>query len=140
MNKFMEIAIKESEKSSCLRKKVGAVIVKDDEVIARGYNNPVGGIKPCTEIGCIRDELHISHGERREVCRYICAEQLIISEAARKGIDLEGGVCYVTTFPCHICSKMLVSAGVKEIIYLENYPDDLSKQFLKEAGIPYRKI
>lgn len=138
MNKYMQEAINQSEKSTCLRAKVGAVVVKDDKIIASGYNNAVGGIKPCTE--CIRDQLHIKHGEKREVCRYVCAEQLIVSEASRTGKSLDGGVVYVTTFPCVVCAKLLVNAGIKEIVYLKDYPDKYSKLFLEEAGIPFRKI
>lgn len=140
MNEYMQEAIKQREKSTCLRSKVGAVVVKDNKIIAYGYNNAVGGIKPCTEIGCIRDRLHIKHGERREVCRYICAEQMIVSEAARNGLSLDGGIVYVTTFPCVVCAKLLVNAGIKEIVYLNDYPDEFSKEFLREVGVPFRQI
>ena len=137
---YMNEAQKEAEKSHCSRTKVGAVIVKDGAIVAQGYNNVTGGVKSCDKIGCIRDELHIPHGERREICRAICAEQLAISEAARNGISLDGGSAYVTTPPCFICAKMLASAGIREIVYLNDYPDDFSKNFLKEAGIETRKI
>lgn len=137
---YMKKAYEQANKSVCLRAKVGAVFVRDEKIIAQGYNNVVGGIKPCSEIGCLREKLNIPSGERREVCRNICAEQLAISEAARNGIELDGSVAYITTFPCHICSKLLVSSGVKEIVYDKDYPDDLSKNFLMEAGIKVRKI
>ena len=84
--------------------------------------------------------MHIPHGEKREVCRAICAEQVALTEAARNGISTDGATIYVTTYPCYICSKMLVSAGINEIIYDNDYPDELSKQFLEEAGIDVRKI
>ena len=116
MNEYMKEAIKQSEMSTCLRRRVGAVVVKDGRIIGKGYNNQVGGIKPCTEIGCIRDNYDLRHGERRELCRYICAEQVIISEAARRGESLDGGIIYITSYPCSICAKMLVSAGIKKII------------------------
>lgn len=137
---YMKFAKEQAEKSTCLRQKVGAVIVKDGKVIAQGYNNPVGGIEPCTKVGCIREKLNIPHGERREVCRYICAEQLAITEAARNGVDLDGSIAYITTFPCHVCAKLLVSSGISEIVYDSDYPDELSKTFLKEAGVDYRQI
>lgn len=137
---YMDMAYEQALKSVCLRAKVGAILVKDGKVIAQGYNNVVGGIRPCKEIGCLRDELKIPSGQRREVCRNICAEQLAISEAARNGVEIDGSTAYITTFPCHICAKLLVSSGVSEIIYDKDYPDELSQNFLMEAGIPIRKI
>ena len=136
----MDKAYEQAEKSACLRAKVGAVIVLNDKIIAQGYNNMTGGINDCKEVGCIREILHIPSGERREVCRAICAEQLAISEAARNGVKLDGGTAYITTFPCHICSKMLVSSGISEIVYDKDYPDELSQNFLEEAGVKIRKI
>lgn len=141
MDKFyMDKAYEQAEKSSCSRNKVGAVFVRDGKIIAQGYNNVTGGIRDCREVGCIRDEMHIAHGERREVCRAICAEQLAISEAARNGVELDGSVAYITTYPCHICAKLLASSGIREIIYDNDYPDELSKNFLMEAGIIARKL
>lgn len=137
---YMNMAYDQAEKSTCLRAKVGAVLVKDGLVIGQGYNNVIGGVKDCTQIGCIRDIMHIPSGERREVCRAICAEQLAISEAARNGIETEGSIAYITTFPCHICSKLLVSSGISEIVYDKDYPDELSRTFLTEAGIKVRKL
>lgn len=137
---YMNEASTQAEKSACIRKKVGVVFVKDGAIIAQGYNHVTGGVKDCKDLGCIRDELKIPSGTRREVCRAICAEQLAITEAARNGIELDGSVVYVTTFPCYICSKMLASAGVLEVIYKEDYPDEISKKFLMEAGINFRKI
>ena len=139
-NFYMNEAYKQAEKSSCSRIKVGAVIVKDGAVIAQGYNNVTGGLQDCRALGCIRDELHIPSGQRREVCRAICAEQIAITEAARNGVSLDGGTAYVTTHPCFICAKMLASAGIREIVYDNDYPDELSKNFLLEAGIRTRKI
>ena len=137
---YMDKAYEQAEKSSCFRAKVGAVLVKDGLVVAQGYNNMTGGINDCAEVGCIREKLNIPSGTRREVCRAICAEQLAISEAARNGIKLDGSVAYITTFPCHICAKLLVSSGVSEIVYDKDYPDELSKNFLAEAGTKIRQI
>ena len=139
-NFYMNEAYKQAEKSSCSRIKVGVVIVKDGAVIAQGYNNVTGGLQDCRALGCLRDELHIPHGEKREICRAICAEQIAITEAARNGVSLDGGTAYVTTHPCFICSKMLASAGIREIVYDNDYPDEFSKKFLLEAGIKTRKI
>ena len=137
---YMDMAYEQAEKSTCIRAKVGAVLVKDGLVVAQGYNNVVGGIRDCRDVGCIRDILNIPSGTRREVCRAICAEQLAISEAARNGVEIDGSIAYITTFPCYICAKLLVSSGIKEIIYDEDYPDETSKQFLMEAGIKVRKL
>ena len=137
---YMDMAYEQAEKSSCFRAKVGAVLVKDGMVVAQGYNNMTGGINDCAEVGCIREKLNIPSGTRREVCRAICAEQLAISEAARNGVKLDGSVAYITTFPCHICAKLLVSSGVSEIVYDKDYPDELSKTFLAEAGTKIRQI
>ena len=137
---YMDMAYAQAEKSTCLRAKVGAILVKDGKVIAQGYNNVVGGVKDCVEVGCIREIMNIPHGERREICRAICAEQLAITEAARNGVEIDGSTAYITTFPCHICAKMLVSSGVHEIVYDKDYPDELSLGFLKEAGVNIRKL
>ncbi len=139
-NVYMNMAYEQAEKSECSRAKVGAVLVKGGLVVAQGYNNTVGGIRDCRDVGCIRDILKIPSGQRREVCRALCAEQLAVSEAARNGIDLDGSVAYVTTYPCHICAKLLVSSGVSEIVYDSEYPDELSKAFFEEAGTIVRKI
>ena len=138
--KFMDKALLEEEKSDCVRRKVGCVIVRDNEILIKGYNRAIGGIKPCSEVSCIRNKYHIKAGEKREICRYICAEQIAVSEAAKKGISLDNSEIYVTYFPCSLCAKILVNAGVKKIIYLRDYPDDIAKDFLDEANIPYKKI
>lgn len=137
---YMNKAYEQAEKSSCSRNKVGTVFVKDDEIIAQGYNNVTGGVRDCRALGCIRDEMNLKSGEKREVCRAICAEQLAISEASRNGIEIDGSVAYITTFPCYICAKLLVSSGICEIIYANDYPDEMSKKFLMEAGIKVRKL
>ena len=137
---YMDMAYEQAEKSSCLRAKVGAVLVLNGKVVAQGYNNMTGGINDCAEVGCIREKLNIQSGTRREICRAICAEQLAISEAARNGVEIDGSTAYITTYPCHICAKLLVSSGVVEIVYDKDYPDELSKNFLMEAGILVRKI
>ena len=139
-NIYMDMAKKQAEKSTCLRTKVGVVLVKGGKVVSQGYNNVCGGVKDCVDVGCIRDIMHIPSGTRREVCRAICAEQLAISEAARNGINIDGSTAYVTTFPCHICAKLLVSSGISEIIYDKEYQDELSQNFLKEAGVRVRKL
>lgn len=137
---YMDEALKEEEKSDCIRRKVGCVVVRDNEILIKGYNRAIGGIKPCSEIGCIRNEYHVKTGERREICRYICAEQVAVSDAAKRGVSLDNSTIYVTYFPCSICAKILVNAGIKKIVYLKSYPDNLAKTFLDEANILYHKL
>ena len=139
-NFYMNEAYKQAEKSSCSRIKVGIVIVKDGVIVAQGYNNVTGGLQDCRTLGCLRDELNIPSGQRREVCRAICAEQIAITEAARNGVALDGSTAYLTTYPCFICAKMLASAGINEIVYANDYDDGFNKNFLLEAGIKVRKI
>lgn len=137
---FIEIAKLVATRSTCLRRKVGAVLVKDKRILATGYNGPPSGLKHCIEIGCLREKLGIPSGERHELCRGLHAEQNAIIQAAIYGISVQGSVLYCTTFPCVICTKMLINAGVKRIYYLEGYPDDLSLDMLKEAGIEIERF
>jgi len=125
-----------ASRATCLRRKVGAVLVRDKRILTTGYNGPPSGIPHCDERGgCIRDKLNIPSGERMELSRAIHAEQNAIIQAAKVGISIEGSILYVTTHPCFTCSKMLINAGVKKIIYKEGYPDTFAKEILEEAGV-----
>jgi len=135
---FLSIALLVSERSTCLRRKVGAVIVKDKRILATGYNGAPSGIKHCEETGCLREKLKISPGERHELCRGLHAEQNALLQAALHGITVESAKIYVTTQPCIICAKMLINAGVKEVIISGHYPDKMARDFLKEAKIKVR--
>ncbi|RLD95690.1 MAG: cytidine deaminase [Aquificota bacterium] len=132
---FMEIAIMVSSRSTCLRRRVGAVLVKDKRILATGYNGPPSGLAHCVDVGCLREKLGIPSGERHEICRGLHAEQNAIIQAALHGVSIKGAQLYTTTFPCIICSKMLINAGIKEIFYKEGYPDELSAALLEEAGV-----
>ena len=121
-----------------MRRQVGAVIVKDKNILATGYNGTPSGITHCSETGCLREQLKIPSGERHELCRGLHAEQNVIVQAAKHGINIEGATLYCTNSPCIICSKMIINAGVKDIIYLDGYPDILSKDILAESGIGFR--
>jgi len=136
----MRIAMLAASRSTCLRRQVGAVIVKDKKVLATGYNGSPSGLKHCLDIGCLRDELGIPSGQRHELCRAIHAEQNAIVQAATSGVSIKGGILYSTTFPCILCAKMLVNSGVKEIYISEGYPDDLSKEILKEAEVVIHRL
>lgn len=134
---FMDIAFKVAERGTCLRRRVGAIAVKDKRILATGYNGAPSGLSHCAETGCVREKLAVPSGERHELCRAVHAEQNVIVQAARHGISLEGASLYCTTFPCSICTKMLINCGIREIFYVAGYRDALSEQLLQEAGIPY---
>lgn len=132
---FMEIAEIAKTRSTCLRRQVGAVIVKDKRVLSTGYNGAPSGTEHCLDIGCLRETLGIPSGERHELCRGLHAEQNAIIQAAYHGVSVQGGVLYVTLQPCILCAKMAINAGIKKIIYKGNYPDELSLNILEEANI-----
>ena len=137
---FMEIAQLVATRSTCLRRKVGAVAVKDKRIIATGYNGAPENLKHCEEIGCLREKLKIPAGERQELCRGVHAEQNVIIQAAKLGANLNGATIYITHHPCFTCAKMLINAGIKKIVYKEGYPDEFAKDILKEAGIEVIKF
>ena len=133
---FMEIAEIVKTRSTCLRRQVGAVIVKDNRIITTGYNGAPSGLRHCTEIGgCERARLNIPSGQRHELCRALHAEQNAIIQAAKIGVSTEGATIYITLQPCVICAKMLVNAGIKPIVFKGEYPDELSKAILEEADV-----
>ena len=132
---FIEITKMVAKRSTCLRRHVGAILVKDKRILATGYNGAPQNIRHCLEIGCIRETKKVPSGERHELCRGIHAEQNLIIQAAYHGISIAGSQLYCTNFPCSICAKMIINAGITKIIYLEGYPDELSQELLKEANI-----
>jgi dCMP deaminase len=132
---FMEIAHLVKKRATCLRRQVGAVIVKDKNILATGYNGAPSGIDHCLERGCLREQLGIPSGERHEICRGLHAEQNAIIQAAKHGTSIEGATLYCTNQPCGICAKMIINAGVKQIIYEDGYPDALAAEMLNESGI-----
>jgi len=132
---FMEMAEVVRKRSTCLRRGVGAVIVRDNRIMTTGYNGVPVGIEHCDARGCLREELNVPSGERHELCRGLHAEQNAIIQAAYLGQSIAGGTLYCTTQPCVICAKMLINAGIKRIVIREAYPDELSEAMLKEAGV-----
>jgi dCMP deaminase len=133
---FMGIAKLTSERSTCLRRKVGAVIVRDKQVIATGYNGAPKGIAHCDEKGgCLREKLCVPSGERHELCRALHAEQNAIIQAATSGQSIEGATIYITHQPCVICAKMIINAGIRKIVVNEGYPDEFAVEILDEAGL-----
>ena len=132
---FMEITSLVATRSTCLRRKVGAVIVRDKRILATGYNGSPKGLSHCLDVGCLREKLNIPRGERHELCRGIHAEQNAIIQAATFGTSLKGAYVYTTHFPCSLCIKMLLNASIEKIFYIEGYPDDLAKSLSEEAGL-----
>lgn len=134
---FMGMTELIAERSTCLRRKVGALLVRNKRIIATGYNGAPSGILHCGERqgGCLRQAMNIPSGERHELCLAVHAEQNAIIQAAYLGIPIEGSTLYCTTQPCVICTKMLINAGVERIVTREGYPDQLSLSLLQESGI-----
>lgn len=137
---FMQIVEDVATRSTCRRRKVGAILVKDKRIIATGYNGGPTGLAHCLEIGCLREQMGIPSGQQHELCRGVHAEQNAIIQAARYGVHTDGSVLYCTTQPCVQCTKMLLNAGVKEIVFREGYPDGLALQLLEESKIKVRKL
>lgn len=137
---FLEIARIVSKRSTCLRRKVGALIVKDRRILATGYNGTPSGIRHCAEVGCLRAKLKIPSGQRHELCRGLHAEQNVLLQAALYGISLRDSSLYITNQPCIICAKMIINAGVREVVIAGSYPDRMAREFLDEAGIDIRRV
>ena len=132
---FMDITRLVAKRSTCLRRHVGAILVKDKRILATGYNGAPAGMKHCEEIGCLREDASIPSGERHELCRALHAEQNAIIQAAYHGISINGSILYCTNKPCVICTKMIINAGIKIIYYEDGYDDPLSDQMLAETGL-----
>lgn len=138
---FMEMAELTAKRSTCMRRSVGAVIVKDNRAIATGYNGAPRGIAHCEERGgCLRQQLGVPSGQRHEICMALHAEQNAIIQAAAMGHSIEGGTIYVTHQPCAICAKMIINSGIKRIVIKEGYPDELAASIIAEAGLKIEQI
>jgi len=137
---FMAITVLVSKRSTCIRRAVGAVIVKDKRILSTGYNGAPSGIAHCIEVGCLRDQLKVPSGEKHELCRGIHAEQNAIIQAAFHGVSIKGATLYCTNQPCSICAKMIINAGIKNIFYQEGYDDSMSRQMLKDADVDLIKL
>lgn len=137
---FIKAAFLVSERSTCLRRRVGAVLVKEKQILATGYNGAPMGIAHCDSVGCLREELKVPSGQRHEICRGLHAEQNVLLQAAKHGVSVRESAIYITNAPCSICAKMIINAGITEVIIADNYPDIMAKKFLKEAKIKLRKI
>jgi len=136
----LTIATQVKTRSTCLRRQTGAVLVREKRILTTGYNGAPRGLKHCLEIGCLREKRGVASGERHELCRGLHAEQNAILQAAIYGVSVDKAVLYTTHFPCSLCAKMLINAGIVKVFYLEDYPDELSLSMLKEAGVTLKKL
>jgi dCMP deaminase len=132
---FMEITRVVATRSTCMRRQVGSVIVKDKRLLTSGYNGAPSGLSHCSQAGCIREKLTIPSGERQELCRGLHGEQNAIVQAALHGVSVAGGTLYCTHQPCITCTKMIVNAGIVRVVFENNYPDALAREIFAEAGI-----
>lgn len=137
---FMDITVLVGKRSTCLRRKVGALVVKDKRILSTGYNGAPSDIRHCSETGCLREAMAVPSGERHELCRGIHAEQNAIIQAAYHGVAIKGASLFCTNLPCAICAKMIINAGIRKIYYLDGYADTMSEQMIAEAGIELIKV
>ena len=132
---FLRITREVSMRSTCLRRQVGAVLVMEKHILTTGYNGAPSGLQHCLDIGCLREQLKVPPGERHELCRGLHAEMNALLQASHYGIKIAGATLYTTTYPCSLCAKMLVNAGIKRIVTLTDYPDALAKEIFAMANI-----
>jgi len=137
---FLEIAQVVAKRSTCVRRQIGAVIVRDRRILTTGYNGAPSGLKHCIEMGCLRDELGIASGTRHEMCRALHSEMNAVIQAAQHGVSTRGATIYSTRQPCSVCARMIINAGIIRVVYTGDYPDDFSMELLREAGIELVRI
>lgn len=131
----MEIARVVGRRSTCVRRQIGAVIVKDRRILTTGYNGAPSGLSHCIDGTCLRDEMGIISGTRHELCRALHSEMNAIIQAAQCGVSTSGATLYCTHQPCSVCARMLINAGIVRVVYAGDYPDRFSLTMLKEAKI-----
>lgn len=132
---FMELTAVVASRSTCLRRRVGAIVVRDKRILATGYNGAPSGLAHCLDVGCLREQMGIPSGERQELCRGLHAEQNAIIQAGLHGVSLRDGTLYVTLAPCATCTKMIINAGIRRVVYRDAYPDELAMKLMAEAGL-----
>lgn len=132
---FLEIASVVAKRSTCLRNKVGAVIVRDKRILSTGYNGAPSNMEHCLDIGCIRQQNNIASGTRHEKCRAVHAEQNAIIQAALHGVGIEGATVYCTHQPCILCAKMIINSNIKRVVFSTQYPDTDTPEFFDAAGV-----
>ena len=131
----MTIAHQVASRTTCIRRAVGAIVVNDKRILATGYNGTPMGLPHCEETGCLREKLHVPSGKCHELCRGVHAEQNAITQAAYHGVSVNGGTVYCTHQPCVVCTKMLINAGIKRVVYGNPYPDELAQEMMGQSGM-----
>ena len=138
---FMRIAQVASMRSNCIKRKVGALIIRDRRIISTGYNGTPRGTKNCNEGGCPRCNSLTASGTRLEDCLCSHAEENSITQAAFHGTTVKDGVLYTTFSPCLMCAKMVINSGIVEVIFNVEYPlNEISFQLFEQAGVKIRKF
>ncbi len=137
---FMTIAEQVATRSTCCRRQIGAIIVRDRHILSTGYNGAPAGLRHCLQVGCLREQRGIPSGTQHELCRGVHAEQNAVVQAARHGVALDGATIYSTAQPCVTCAKILINAGITAIVYRDSYPDSLAQELLAESGISVRRM
>ena len=137
---FLDIVELVSKRTTCLRRAVGAGLVRDRRILATGYNGAPSKLQHCLDIGCLREQFKVPSGERHELCRGLHAEQNAVIQAALHGVNTKGSTLYCTNHPCVICAKMIINAGIVHIVIRDGYHDKLAAQMLKEAGISVKQL
>ena len=131
---FLRLADLAASRSTCLRRRVGAILVSGRRVLATGYNGAPQGMPHCQEAGCLRDRQGIPSGQRHELCRGIHAEQNAILQTAQYGIPIRAATMYCTNQPCSICTKLMLNLDINRLVIRSAYPDELALILLAEAG------
>ncbi|MBZ5588744.1 MAG: dCMP deaminase family protein [Acidobacteriia bacterium] len=126
---FMNLAVEAATRSTCPRKSVGALVVRDKAILATGYNGSIRGLEHCTEVGCLMDNGHC--------VRTVHAEANALLQAARHGVSIDGADIYVTASPCWDCFKLIANAGIARVLYGEFYRDERIGEFALKAGIEF---
>ena len=132
---FLRITNEVAQRSTCMRRKVGAVLVRDKRILATGYNGAPRGLQHCEDVGCLREQKNVPSGERHELCRGLHAEMNAMLQCAQYGVGARGATIYSTSYPCSLCAKMIINCGIERVVTGGDYPDDLAKEMLAEAGI-----
>ena len=128
----MKIVNDVAMRSTCLRRQIGALVVKSNVIVSTGYNGAPKGFPHCLDVGCRRDKLNIASGERHEECVGVHAEQNALLQAGRAA---ESATLYVNAYPCKICAKLIINAGIIKVVITGDYSDKEGLEYLKIAGI-----
>lgn len=138
---FMDIAHVVARRSNCCRRQVAALIVSERRIISTGYNGTPRGIRNCNEGGCPRCAGHVKSGHGLAECICAHAEENAIVQAAYHGISVRGGTLYCTISPCLLCAKMIINAGIAEVVYEHEYHfSEQTRELLRQAGVACRKF